>query len=143
HFIDYLSPRWLDMLHHTLQAAEKADMGVDIAMASGWPFGGPWVEKRDACKYITYQSYSLKRGEKLEQSIRFKQTPILTVVGGQLAIHNIKNPVYKNPNLHTLGMEQVRFGEEIPLVLLMAYSDRGEIVDLTEKVNSHGQLNWI
>jgi hypothetical protein len=31
------------MLKYTLQEAKRLDMGIDLANATGWPFGGPWV----------------------------------------------------------------------------------------------------
>ena len=55
-FINYLSPKWMDMFTHTLKEAERLDLGIELANASGWPFGGPWVEPADACKNINYQN---------------------------------------------------------------------------------------
>src|SRR5437764_10119990 len=42
-FIPFLSPKWMEMLDHTLAEAKRLDLGVDLANATGWPFGGPWV----------------------------------------------------------------------------------------------------
>lgn len=46
-FINYLSPKWMDMFTHTLKEGERLDLGIDLANASGWPFGGPWVDPAD------------------------------------------------------------------------------------------------
>jgi hypothetical protein len=39
--IQYLSPRWVDMLRHTCAEASRLDMGVDLPPGSGWCIGGP------------------------------------------------------------------------------------------------------
>ena len=44
-FIKFLSPEWMDMLNHTLNEADRLNMGIDMANASGWPFGGEFLKK--------------------------------------------------------------------------------------------------
>lgn len=39
-FVDYLSPKWMQLFLHTLKEAERLDIGIDMA-TTGWPFGGP------------------------------------------------------------------------------------------------------
>ncbi len=46
-FIDYLSPRWADMVKYTSEKAEELGMGVDMTLGSGWCFGGSWVGNSD------------------------------------------------------------------------------------------------
>ena len=58
-FIKFLSPEWVKNLEYTLLEGKQLDMGIDLAMASGWPFGGLWVTPDDACKYMSVQSYAL------------------------------------------------------------------------------------
>src|ERR1051325_7829096 len=59
-FIHYLSPKWMEMLQHTLQEAKSLDLGIDLATGTGWPFGGPWVTPEDACKDFNLKIYTLK-----------------------------------------------------------------------------------
>jgi hypothetical protein len=40
-YIEYLSPRWLEMLNFTVTEAERLGLGVDMTTGSGWCFGGP------------------------------------------------------------------------------------------------------
>lgn len=47
-YIQFLSPRYVDMLRTTTEDARGLDMGVDMATTTGWPFGGPWVSPADA-----------------------------------------------------------------------------------------------
>lgn len=142
-FIDFLSPKWVDMFKHTLKEGTRLGMGIDLANASGWPFGGRWVTPEDACKYVAHKTYTLKEGENLNEVIAFKQTPLLRyVLPKKTVISDLKYPISANNNLQELAIDQVRFEQDLPLQTLMAYSDSGNILNLTEKVNKEGKLNW-
>lgn len=100
-FIDYLSPQWMELLRHTVEEAERLDLGVDMTCGTGWPFGGPQVGADDAAARIVLRTYTIDSG--------------------------------------------ARLGEELQagaLQCLMAYSDRGQVVDLTAKVDAGGTLKW-
>ncbi len=51
-YIDFLSPKWMQMLEHTGREAQRLGMGVDMATGTGWPFGGPWVTPADGSAKI-------------------------------------------------------------------------------------------
>ncbi len=40
-FIPFLSPKWLDMMQHTVSEGKRFGLGVDMTTGTGWPFGGP------------------------------------------------------------------------------------------------------
>ncbi|TGD80746.1 glycosyl hydrolase [Hymenobacter wooponensis] len=141
-FIPFLTPRWMDMLQHTLTEAGRLGIGVDMAQASGWPFGGPWVTPADACKYVAYQTYTVKGGEQLKEAVSFTQKPIMRAVGQPMDFKQMVEPVAKNPDLQLHAFDQVRFEKPLPLQALMAYSDKGQTLDLTSKVDASGKLIW-
>ncbi len=41
--LDFLSPKWMEMLAHTTTEAKRLGLGVDMTTGTGWPFGGPQV----------------------------------------------------------------------------------------------------
>ena len=47
-YVPFLSPRWMDLLAHTIREAQRLSLGVDLTTGTGWPFGGPWVGDGDA-----------------------------------------------------------------------------------------------
>lgn len=141
-FINLLSPQWMTMLGHTLHEAKRLDLGIDLANASGWPFGGPWVSQEDACKYIAYETYTLSAGEQLSQPVRYFQKPIARAVNRKVELASLTDPVSTNLNLQALALDQIRFEKPIPLVSLMAYSADGQTLDLTKNVATSGKLNW-
>lgn len=142
-FIDFLSPQWMEMFMHTLKEGQRLNLGIDLANASGWPFGGPWVSEAEACKYVAYQTYLVKGGESLKETISYRQKPLVRAVNHQVDIATLVEPINKNPDLQSLALDQVRFEKPLPLQVVVAYSDQGEALDLTDKVAANGQLNWM
>ena len=55
-FIEYLSPRWMEMLKATVAEAQKLGMNVDMVTGTGWCFGGPEVNDTDANARAVYDS---------------------------------------------------------------------------------------
>lgn len=142
-FVDFLSPLWVAMFKHTLNEGTRLGLGIDLANASGWPFGGRWVSPDDACKYVAHKTYTLKEGESLTEAIAFQQTPLLRYVLPQKTLlTDLKFPISANDNLQALAIDQVRFEKPLPLQTLMAYSDKGEILNLTDKINAENKLIW-
>jgi len=71
-YIDYLSPRWMNMLAYTEAEATRLGMGVDMNTGTGWPFGGPEVNIEDAATKAIFQHYELKGGSGLSEKITVK-----------------------------------------------------------------------
>ncbi len=142
-FINFLSPAWVEMLEHTLREADRLGMGVDMSTGTGWPFGGPWVGADDACKNLVAKTYAVKGGARLDETIRYVQKPLVRTVGTRVKITDLKDPVSANENLQALALDQVRFEKPLPLQALMAYSENGAALNLTDKVDSNGKLNWV
>jgi hypothetical protein len=66
-FIDYLSPKWMDMLHFTVAEAHRLGMGVDMTTGTGWCFGGPYVTDEEANAAVICKTFELATGAKLDQ----------------------------------------------------------------------------
>lgn len=156
-FIDFLSTEWVGMLEHTLQEGNRLNLGVDMATGTGWPFGGPMVGETEAAKYVAYETYELQEGEQLSGPIRHVQQPFVAALGNRMygvesastlepgervEIVDVADPVASNENLQSLALEQIKFEKELQLVTLMAYSDAGQEVDLTSRVDVDGDLDW-
>jgi hypothetical protein len=142
-FIDFLSPEWVGMLEHTLREANRLGLGVDMATGTGWPFGGPWINAEDACKDLVSKTWELRGGARLGEPVRAVQKPLVRAVGRRPNITDLREPISANPNLQELALDQVRFEKPLPLQALMAYSDKGETLDLTSRVRSDGTLDWV
>jgi hypothetical protein len=141
-FINYLTPQWIEMLEHTLQEADRLDMGIDMATGNGWPFGGPWVGPEDAAKNAVYKTFTVKAGESLTEPIGFVQKPLVRAIGRRVDVSELKEPGIANENLQALAIEQLRFEQPLPLLALMAYSDQGQVLNLRNKIREEGRLDW-
>jgi hypothetical protein len=142
-FIPYLSPQWVSMLQYTLQEGKRLDMGIDLANATGWPFGGPWVTTEDASKELYWKTYDVKGGEKLNEAVTYTQQPLVRSDGVAPKITDLVEPIARNKNLQLMALDQVRFEKQIPLTILVAYDGKGQHINLTNKVDAAGKLNWI
>ena len=141
-FINYLSPLWMDMFTHVLSEGKRLDLGIELANASGWPFGGPWVSPTDACKIVNYKTWTISGGDSLREKVEFIQQPLVRPVGEMPDIKKLKDPISQNDNLQLYALDQIRFEKPLPLKTLMAYSDSGIVADLTGFVTSEGKLDW-
>jgi hypothetical protein len=142
-YIPFLSPRWMDVFAHTLKEGKRLNLGIDLANATGWPFGGPWIGDEDACKNMQVKTYTLNAGERLNDTIQFIQEPLIRTENYKpLKIENVLQPLSANKNMQALSIDQVRFVRPLPLQTVMAYSDAGESIELTGKVDANGKLNW-
>ena len=141
-FIDFLSPKWMEMFQYTLSEAKRLNLGIDMATGTGWPFGGPWVEDKDASKYVAYKTYTLNGGEMLKDTIQYRQESFVRTANGKaLRVDQVLNPISANKNLQEMALDQVRFDVMLPLQLLMAYDENGKSIYVTANV-VNGKLNW-
>ncbi|MDR2805133.1 MAG: glycosyl hydrolase family 2 [Dysgonamonadaceae bacterium] len=67
HYIDYLSPRWMNMLAFTESEAKRLNMSVDMNTGTGWPFGGPEVSDQDAATKAIFHNHQLEIGKTRQQ----------------------------------------------------------------------------
>lgn len=51
-YVEFLSPRWVQLLEHTGRDAKRLGLGVDMATGTGWPFGGPRTSAEDASQKL-------------------------------------------------------------------------------------------
>jgi hypothetical protein len=169
-FIPFLSDDWVRAIDHTVAEAARLGLGVDMATGTGWPFGGPWVEDDMAPRSLAHRVWTVGGGQRLTEAIRMQQAPLVRAIGNQvhivnegapgdppragsaqpvlrpgaraIQINDLVEPVSANRNLQALAIEQVKYPRDLPLVVLMAYSDKGEPIDLTRSVTVDRTLDW-
>ena len=98
-FKDFLSPEWKAVLEHTLREGKRLNIGVDLTMGSGWPFGGPMVTESNASSGVVFKKLTFQNG-------------------------TVSEPLPREP-----------------LQYLVAVSDDGRRIDVTEKVHQQ-HLEW-
>jgi hypothetical protein len=173
-FVPFLSREWMALLDHTMREAQRLGLGLDMATGTGWPFGGPWVTRDEACRTLVVRKFRVAAGERVPP-VAVTQDPIVRAVGQltydlrgsilgppqddgkpqpaappaapapgrAITIGDLVDPVSANRNLQALALDQVRFPRPLPLQALMAYSEAGEVVDLTGQVRADGTVGWV
>jgi hypothetical protein len=68
-FIDFLSPKWMEMLAHTTSEAKRLGLGVDTTTGTGWPFGGPRVPTEETSGRVVFQRYEVAGGASLAAAL--------------------------------------------------------------------------
>ncbi len=110
HYLEFLSPEWMDMLKTCVSEADRFGMGVDMNLGTGWPFGGPQISPDIAASRLIVRKFGLSGSETLEEKIL------------------------------PLDPRQLKLGAK--LEALMAYSEDGKILDLTDRVGEDSLLDW-
>ena len=64
-FLSFLSEEWFAMVDYTIEEAEKLNMGVDLTLGTGWPYGGPWISSEFAAKNLVTREFSVVNSRKI------------------------------------------------------------------------------
>lgn len=67
--ITFLSADWMDMLNYTLKTADSLDLGVDMVLGTGWPYGGAHVPSTLAATKILVEKIPVAKGTTLKQKL--------------------------------------------------------------------------
>lgn len=80
--IDFLSPKWMEMLGHTIAEGERLGLQTDMNNGTGWPFGGPEVGTDRSARRRVVEQWTVSPGKKLSGKIVPKdarQRPVATL----------------------------------------------------------------
>ncbi len=142
-YLSFLSPAWMDALTHTLKKSRELDLGVDLANATGWPFGGPWVRNEDASKSVYFKTYDANGGTTFNEKIEYKREPwVRTANQKTVNVAQLVNPPQANKDLQGLALDQIQYPGSLPIEAVVAYNENGQSIDLSGKVEQSGMLNW-
>jgi len=61
-YINYLSPQWMDMMGYTVATARSLGMNVDMALETGWNFGGPAITRDEANASVVERTFDVTGG---------------------------------------------------------------------------------
>ena len=68
-YLEFLSPDWMEALKTSVSEAERHDMGLDMTLGTGWPFGGPQITPEDAASRLIVKKYELVGNESIKEKI--------------------------------------------------------------------------
>lgn len=141
--LSFLSPQWMRMFDHTLSESNRLGMGVDLANATGWPFGGPWVKDEDASRSLYLKTYQLNEGETLKEKVEYVRSALVRTANTKKPdIQSIQLPFAGNTLMQEMALDQVQFPGPLKLEALIAQGPDGQHADITSFVASDGSLRW-
>ncbi len=141
-YLEYLTPGWMDLFTYTLEEAGRHDLGIDLANASGWPFGGPWVTPDYACRYLASKTWKVQAGGRVPDRIAYTEEAMVRTIGLPDRIEDMQYPIAENDLLQQHAYEQVRYPQDLPLIAVTAHGPDGAFEELTGKVQPDGTLDW-
>ena len=142
-FVPFLTDRWLDLLNHTLQVASQKGMGVDLANATGWPFGGPWVGPDVASKTIYRKKFKVQGGEQLDSLLVYVHPGLVRTANTiKRKVEDVPQNILESSLLQEYALDQIQFPGKLPLETVMAYGPDNQSIDLTSLVGQDGRLKW-
>lgn len=81
HYIDFLSPTWMKMMGYTVAEARKLGMGVDMALETGWNFGGPVISGKYANAFVVEKTFNVPGGGQVPERLSPDSTQALMAFG--------------------------------------------------------------
>jgi hypothetical protein len=75
--LPFLSEKWTAAYGHTAKETARLGMGVDLTTGTGWPFGGPWVEERDASASLQSVKFQTGGGKQVDVKLPAGKVEVL------------------------------------------------------------------
>ena len=136
-FINFLSPYWIEMLNHTVRVADSLQMGVDLTLGTGWPWGGSNVKLADAAKRLLVRKVNLKKGTLFSERVSPFETGTL-IYPDQLDIKVFDSK--KVSRRRKWGFREV--GSIWPkLIGVYAFDTQNNLIDLSNKIINE-KIEW-
>ncbi len=81
-YIEYLSPRWMEMLRFTVAEADRRGMGVDMTTGTGWCFGGPNISGDNGCGQVVFKTVEVQDGQAIPKAFDLAGAQVVTAFDG-------------------------------------------------------------
>ena len=162
----FMSEEWRKLFTYACLVADSLDMEISMNIGSGWNDGGPWVTPEEASKKMVWSTLTVQGpasiSEKLQMperllkddrdgSFYYKPIAVLAVKktpdSEQVkplenmrikAVHSIQIPRTTNG----LGFDWEIFMKEEPSPDNDCHACLKDVIDITDKVDADGNLNW-
>jgi len=95
-FIEFLSPKWMEMFTHTAAECKRLGLGLDVTTGTGWPFGGPNVTPEIASGKVVLKRYDVAGGEQFKTELPQGQLQCLMAYSDKAEQLNLSDKVANN-----------------------------------------------
>jgi len=129
----FMSNEWIESFVHITQEANKLDLDIQLAVSSSWDMGASWVKPRDASMALYHSSVLVEGPTGYNKLLPFPAIPDKSPRDKQ------GRPLF-HQDVAVLAFPE-SMGQSTGEAKLNI-EDKDSILDLTEKLNSSGRLNW-
>jgi len=171
--VDYLSPQWQELFKHAVNECERLGIRMTLGIGPGWTgSGGPWVAADQSMQHLVSSVIQVSGPQKNKIKLPLPQ-PKRPYFGEESFTPELKkrwNDFYKdvavlafptpvqNGRIENIDEKALYYREPFSskpgvkpfLPSLSDYADssaadipKGQIVDLTDKLQPDGTLNWV
>ncbi|MBR5840795.1 MAG: hypothetical protein IKZ84_19825, partial [Victivallales bacterium] len=138
------SPEWFDMVQYAIECAAAHGMEVCVHNCPGWSSsGGPWIQKEDAMKKVTYSETAVDGGKQI--TVVLPKPPVvmdfyndIAVVAFPTPADGTKIPNFQGKAYYNLDTNHA-YGKEPPAAAIIS---RNDIIDVTDRMDKDGNLKW-
>jgi hypothetical protein len=148
-FIDYLSPKWMEMLDYTIREANRLDLNVDMTTGTGWCFGGgPNVGEKEGNASAVIKTFDVAAGEKLRETFDPAKIHALMAFGpdgksieltGQISVNGLVDWIAPGEGWRVFAVSQKPSGQ---MVKRAAPGDEGPMLNLIYPDAVRNFLRW-
>ncbi|MDD4872610.1 MAG: glycosyl hydrolase [Kiritimatiellae bacterium] len=92
-YIEYLSPKWMQMLHHTVTEARRLGLDIDMTTGTGWCFGGPNISTNDACAGVVVKTNTVTTSGRLTEKFDPKSIQALVAFSDEGKMLELTNRI--------------------------------------------------
>ncbi|MBN2512835.1 MAG: hypothetical protein JXB18_07860 [Sedimentisphaerales bacterium] len=143
--IMYLSPEWLDLVHHAVKEAQRVGIELCFHNCAGWSSsGGPWITPELSMQRVVWtetevtpETGTIKLAQPQARLNYYRDIAVLAFPTPKNKSFRIKNAGSKAGFDSPYGLQpQI---EEVPSDAVIA---KDSILNLLDKISASGQLNW-
>ncbi len=167
--VDFFSEEWQQLFTHAVKEAERLDIEISMGLGPGWTgSGGPWVKPEESMQHIVGESVAVKGGKKTDiilpvpapkrpyfglpaemqeqwsgyyediAVIAFPKKDTIGLIGDI----DEKALYYRPPYTSVAGVKPYFVSGIASSALKEKGIDPQEIIDLTDKMDQNGRLQW-
>ncbi|MBN2512470.1 MAG: hypothetical protein JXB18_05990, partial [Sedimentisphaerales bacterium] len=144
--IMYLSPEWLELVHHAAQEAKRVGVELCFHNCAGWSSsGGPWITPELSMQRVVWTETqvtpdspeTIKPSQPKANLNYYRDIAVLAFPTPANTSFRIKNSSAKAGFDSPYGIQPDV--ENVPTEAVIAFDS---VIDLSDKMDASGQLNW-
>jgi len=97
-FLPFLSEEWLEIVAFTINRAKQLQLGVDLTLGTGWPYGGPMVNENTAAKKLFVTDSLLNETDRIflkREDLKLKYD-LIEILAVQVSSKNTSSMYFMN-----------------------------------------------